>query len=657
MTPAVEPSSAPPLPFWIQELGLLHDPEAQVRMEFPDGSYWESNAGPQTWLQVCPCDEIAYGGRRGGGKSAGLIAWMVGGDPSLPEDDPARASFLNEPDFRGLFLRERYQDMRDFIEEAIEAYRHLGVKPVDNPVILTFPGSSAKIYTDHLGSDEAYNKYRGWNLTRIGIEELTRIKKLSQYIKLFGSLRSKPRMRNGKMFPKLRTQIVSTTNPDGPGAPWVTNRFVDVYSGGQLIPWNTPMQDPVTKLWRIFIPAGLKDNPYLANNTEYWGMLQAQDPVTRAQWIDGDWHASGGLYFRDYRPHGPIGEQEATEFPWARHLVDPVELKPWWYRWGSGDWGYDHPAAWHKYCRNDHDGRIHIYDELMLRKTGSFEMGSILANWWAPDLDGLPDHQVTIYLSPDAFSKLDEPKTRAEQIEAGIKSVLGPYGAFLLHYNEDERQLAARDEKAAQLAFEFRRKAQAGKVCILIRKAATDRIAGFSYMRDLLRFRPIVAQTPPDAQHLAALFQRSGQAAYEAELAKYAARKPEVLPMLHIWKVCRELDRCLRESVHEEGPKHEDVMVVDAEDGVGGNDALDSARYGTIAYKEIAAQMPRAYWVAERMQKAQDQHQEVTGAPITDINRLIQMQRQQEALYGKQNPQRGGSATAPRSGSPRHWQK
>jgi hypothetical protein len=176
-------------------------------------------------------------------------------------------------------------------------------------------------------------------------------------------------------------------------------------------------------------------------------------------------------------------------------------------------------------------------------------------------------------------------------------------------------------------------------------------------MRDLLRFRPIVAQTPPDAQHLAALFQRSGQAAYEAELAKYAARKPEVLPMLQVWKVCRELDRCLRETVHEEGPKHEEPLKVDAEDGVGGDDALDGASFGLYAYKEIAAQMPRAYWVAERMQKAQDQHEEVTGAPITDINRLIQMQRQQEALYGKQNPPRGGSATAPRSGSPRHWQK
>jgi hypothetical protein len=647
---AVQP--APPLPEWATELNLLQHPDQRVRLYLPDGQeHWVSNAGPQTWLQVCPCDEICFGGRRGGGKSIGLIAWMISGDPTLPEDDPARTSFLNDPDFRGLFLRERYQDMRDFIEEAVEFFRPFGVRPVDNPAILTFPGTNAKIYTDHLGNEEAYNKYRGWNITRIGIEELTRIPKLKQYVRLFGSLRSKQRIRDGKVFPKLRTQIASTTNPDGPGASWCSQRFVDVYAGGQLVPWNTPMQDPITKLWRIFIPAGLRDNPYLANNAEYWGMLMSQDPVTRAQWIEGDWHASGGAFFRDYRPFGPIGEQEQTEFPWARHLIEPVELKPWWYRWGSGDWGYDHPAAFHKFCRNDHDKRVHVYDELMLRKVGSFEMGTLLAKWWAPELDDLPEHQVTIYLSPDAFSKIDEPKTRAEQIEAGIKSVLGPYGGFILHYNEEERQLAARDEKAASIAFEIRRKQQAGRVCIIIQKANShDRVARFAYVRDLLRFRPLVADTKPDAEYLTALFARKGQAAYEAEVAKYAQRKPEILPMLQIWRVCRELDRCMREAVHNEGPKHEEPLKMDAEDGVGGDDSLDSFSYGAFAFREIQNQMPRAHWVAERMEEAQAKAPE----PITDVNRLMQIQRQQEALYAKQHPPKGGTYTPPRAGSPWH---
>jgi hypothetical protein len=204
-------------------------------------------------------------------------------------------------------------------------------------------------------------------------------------------------------------------------------------------------------------------------------------------------------------------------------------------------------------------------------------MGVTLAKWWAPELDEAPDHSVTIWLSPDAFSKIDEPRTRAEQIEAGIKSVLGPYGAFLLHYNDEERALAARDEKAASIAFEIRRKSQAGRVCILVRKANThDRLGRFAYVRDLLRWRPLITETKPDPAYLAAIYERSGLAAYEAELAKHANRKPEVLPMVQIWRVCREADRCLREMVHDEGAKHEEPRKVDAEDGVGGDDAIDS---------------------------------------------------------------------------------
>ena len=79
----------------------------------------------------------------------------------------------------------------------------------------------------------------------------------------------------------------------------------------------------------------------------------------------------------DYRPDGPIGEEEKRLYPWARHLVAPVPLRPWWYRWGDGDWGWRHPSCYHKLVRNEADGRIHIYDELQVRNVGSFEQGAV----------------------------------------------------------------------------------------------------------------------------------------------------------------------------------------------------------------------------------------------------------------------------------------
>src|SRR5690348_16322690 len=99
------------------------DRDYQVKIFKPNGElHWASNPGPQTWALICPYDEMLDGGERGGGKSVELIAWMAMGDEALAVDDPARISFLNEPTFRGLLLREEYQSMAEFVDEAVEFY-------------------------------------------------------------------------------------------------------------------------------------------------------------------------------------------------------------------------------------------------------------------------------------------------------------------------------------------------------------------------------------------------------------------------------------------------------------------------------------------------------------------------------------------------------
>ena len=123
--------------------------------------------------------------------------------------------------------------MAEFIEEAVEFFRPFGGKPTGKPTVIDFP-SKARIYFNHLGDEEAFSKYKGWNLTKIGIEELTQIVTLRRYLKLLGSLRSVERVRNGKRYPELRTQIISTTNPDGPGATWVKDTM------GAAVPMDEP---------------------------------------------------------------------------------------------------------------------------------------------------------------------------------------------------------------------------------------------------------------------------------------------------------------------------------------------------------------------------------------------------------------------------------
>lgn len=658
----------PPIPSWLD--GMLPEPGYQIEFRNPsDGSlHWASNPGPQTWVLLCPYDEVLIGGRRGGSKSSALISWFAMGDPSLEPDDPARFSFLNEPSFRGLMLRREYQSMGDFVDEANDFFRPFNVKAKDDPVIFEFK-SGAKIYTNHLGDKEAYEKYRGHGITKIGVEELTQIPEERWYLKLLGSLRNKKQIRthvvlgpNGKpvrkTFPALRTQIMSTTNPDGAGQAWVKKRFVKVHAGKDqsLIPWNTPMRDQVSGMTRIFIPMRREDNPYLRDDKSYESKLMAQDEVTRKQWIEGDWDAGAGQYFSEFRPDGPIAE-EKTKYPWARHVVEPVELKPWWFRFGGGDWGYSHLAVFHKACRNERDRRIHVYDELAVRQVGSFELGVMLAKWWLPDLEGLPDKQITIALSPDAFSKTDANRTKAEQMAAGIKEVLGPYGAFLLRYDDDERAAMLRDKKVAEEMFERRKQEMArGQLMIALKPANTDRVAGWSYLHDLLRFRPIVTETRDELkERLVKTFDRAGVEAYERELAKVDRDGgPEVLPKMVLWRRCLEAIRGLGEAQRDDPPRAEDVRKWDAIDGIGGDDGIDSLRHLAMAYKAVETIVPRSYWVGERMERAQEEQVEVFGERITDQTRLAMISQRQNALYKSKTHAGARTLNFPRASSNRH---
>lgn len=653
----------PALPNWIRARKLLPTPESQIQFLRPPSKagrpgepYFFSNYGPQSWALMSPYMETVAGGSRGGGKSAMLIAWFAMGYASLSIDDPARYMAILEPSYRGLMLRKEYQSMAEFVDEAMDFFGPLGGKPKDDPVVFTFK-SGAKIYTNHLGDKNAYEKYKGWGLSRIGIEELTQIEEQRWYMKLLGSLRAKRQVRihGKKIFPALPSQIMSTTNPDGPGAPWVKKRFIKVLDGnGKYIPWNTPMQDTFTKGTRIFIPMSRKENPYLRDNTEYESNLMAQDEITRKQWMDGVW-TDAGQYFTEWRPDGPVGREEEEKYPHARHVIEKAELRPFWLRWGGGDWGYSHPAVFHKCCRNDKDGRVHFYDELNLRQCGSFEMGVELANWWLPDLEFLPDKSVVIAFSPDAFSKTDATRTKAEQVADGIKSVLGPYGAFMLKYSDDERTMMARDPALAKRLFEQRRaEAAQGQFCIVLKSAHTDRVAGWSYMRELMRFRPIVQETEAQLKdRLKNTFDRAGVEAYERELAKIKRVGPENLPRLQVWKRCRSLIRCMEEAMQRED-KPEDVEVFNATEGVGGDDALDSARYTCMNFKDIEKVVPKSYYVSEQMEKIQTQYEDQFGERLTDQNRLIMVQKTQAAKYDAMHPKGGGGLYIPRASSSRH---
>jgi hypothetical protein len=296
-------------------------------------------------------------------------------------------------------------------------------------------------------------------------------------------------------------------------------------------------------------------------------------------------------------------------------------------------------------------------------------MGALLAKWWHPDLLSLKaagqDPCITIHMGGDAFSKDDSSKTKAQQMEAGIKEILGPYGALLLKYDETEQEAAIRNPKYAQQLFERRRKELQGRICIMLKPIYIDRVTGWSYCREMLRFRSAVLnlQTQEDRdRYLRDILEMEGREAYERHAADLRTLKPEVLPGMLIWESCKGLDRCLkaaqRDTRNDNDPtkvsRSEDVLKFNAVDGENGDDELESWRNLCAAYKEIATTMPRSYFVNERMGEMQKEYVEAFGEELTDPTRLKMIAARQAQIYGEQNPAGNRRFTFPRAGSQRH---
>jgi hypothetical protein len=223
---------------------------------------WKPNSGPQTLALSATDYEVGYGGRRGGGKTAAGIVWLL-----YDKEHPL---------YRALVIRKNAEDLNDWTDRAKRIYEPLGAVMTGKPAQFVFP-SGAIIRTGHLKDENAYGKYQGHEYQKELVEELTQIPSEESYLKLVSSCRS--------TIPEIKPQVFSTFNPDGPGFAWVKKRFRLV--GIPKEPVRTI--DPQTGLSRVFIPAGLQDNPFLDKDPQYRSFLNGLPDGLRQAWRDGSW--------------------------------------------------------------------------------------------------------------------------------------------------------------------------------------------------------------------------------------------------------------------------------------------------------------------------------------------------------------------------------
>lgn len=199
----------------------------------------------------------------------------------------AALQYVDVPGYSAILFRKSYADLTkpgalmDRAKEWLLPYKEVRWDEKDKKFIFYKKGTKIPISTVQFGYLENPNdrfNYQGGEYQFIGFDELTHISKVS-YIYMFSRLR---RLK-GVNIP-LRVRGASNPPEDDSGN-WVRDRFI--------------VEGP--EKGRIFIPAGLDDNPYL-DKEEYERTLDQLDPVSRAKLREGDWTITrkGNMFKRDW---------------------------------------------------------------------------------------------------------------------------------------------------------------------------------------------------------------------------------------------------------------------------------------------------------------------------------------------------------------------
>jgi phage terminase large subunit len=321
----------------------------------------------QVLLHNAPCsfEDICitlYGGSRGGGKSAGILADAFMFATTYPgakciiireKLDAVKQSFLDK--LPTLFPQKAGgQTIYEYREKSTSWYPSRSI---------IFPNGSYITLQRVADYREALSQ-QGWEFHYLAIDEVTK-----QDERTFNYLLSTVRstiQTNPYTGEKLRipTKVVLGCNPGGKGHKWVKRRFIDPtvtlydpYTNAPIetkdhIEWMDTAKGKIKVITR-FIPASYKDNPFL--NASYAAMLEMQDEARKQMDLYGNWDVVAGRMFdvpEEQYINGREAYLELTKGPQNFDVYISI------------DWGYKpsyHSALWHAVFE---DGRVITFDDM-----------------------------------------------------------------------------------------------------------------------------------------------------------------------------------------------------------------------------------------------------------------------------------------------------
>jgi len=323
-----------------------------------------------------PAKYRLFGGAAGPGKTKALLWEAI----RQANDYPGVDTLLLRRTFPELESSLISYFRRDVPHDLYRSYN-------DSKHVVTWPNGSTTRFGYSAGENDIY-QYQGAEFLFIGIDELTHFT-LGQWQFLTS--------RNRSPLPHARPNMAGATNPGNVGHAWVKALWVDKRPAPGM---ERPEQyDPADY---DFIRATIDDNPIYAGDAGYRKTLEALPTHLRQAFLLGDWNVFAGQYF--------------DLFDLRRHTARPehLGLEPWWPRWISVDWGFEHPSAvyWHA-ARPD--GVVLTYREFVANHLSPRMLGQAIAER-SFDGDGRGERVMEVYLSPDAFARRSSELTIAEQL-------------------------------------------------------------------------------------------------------------------------------------------------------------------------------------------------------------------------------------------------
>ena len=325
-----------------------------------------------------------FGGAAGPGKTKALLWETIGQAREVAGCDT-------------LLLRRTYPEL----ESSLLAYfrrdvpRSLYKSYNESKHVVTWKNGSTTRFGYCRNENDVY-QYQDAEFLFIGIDELTHFT-LKQWQFLTSRNRCPVRVysageNTGK---RIVPCMAGATNPGNLGHAWVKALWVD-----HQAPTGFEFPDLYDARDYDFIRARLDDNPIYANDVEYRRTLESLPEHLRRAFLEGDWNVFAGQYF--------------DIFDYGRHTARPeeVRLEPWWPRWISIDWGFQHPSAvyWHCAVPRDNGASIVTYREFVQNGLSPRMLAQAIA-----ERSGR-ESITELFLSPDAFAHRTSEASIAEQL-------------------------------------------------------------------------------------------------------------------------------------------------------------------------------------------------------------------------------------------------